>query len=124
MDIIGKVYNQETPIELMVDLHEYGGCHIDDSGRPGMTDNEILEFVPRINIPNDIDLSSGWWKSEKKETEEEFKLRIRRVSQKLRDIAGSSEEDYTVCIVSHSLFMNSFFTSLIASEFLVESKQL
>jgi broad specificity phosphatase PhoE len=123
MDIITKVYNPETPIELMVDLHEYGGCHIDDTGRPGMTDKHILELVPRVTIPSDVDLSNGWWKSDNKETEEEFKQRIRRVAQKLRDLAGSSDEDYTVCIVSHALFMNSFFTSLIASEFLVESKK-
>ena len=122
MDIISKVYNPETPVELLVDLHEFGGVHSDEIGKPGMTDKQIQELVPRVLLPSDIDLSEGWYKSPAKETHEEFRVRVRRVAQTLRDLAGTNEEEYTICIVSHALFMNSFFTTLLCSEFLVESK--
>jgi broad specificity phosphatase PhoE len=122
MDIISEVYNKELPIELFVDIHEFGGVYIGDQVHTGMTDIEIREFIPRINIPEDVDIKSGWWKLNKKETEEGFKERVKRAITKMKEIAVANQDDYTICIISHGLFLNALFTVLTQCELLVDSK--
>ena len=121
MDVLSNAYNKDSEIEVMVDIHEFGGAYIGDQGKPGLNSKEIAETVPRVLLP-DLDLTNGWWKLETKETEEGFRERVKRVSSKLKEIAANKDEDYTVCLVTHGLFLNAFFNLLLNCEFLVESK--
>lgn len=124
MNIIANVYNKETPKELFLEIHEFGGVYKGVDGMPGMNADEIKAKVPEIIIPNEDSLMFGWWKSDTKETEEAFKDRVKKAINKLKDLAKVSEEDYTVCIITHGLFMNAFFSSMLGCELLVDSKNL
>ena len=121
MNNIINNYNVNSVNELFIDIHEFGGFYINDKGLPGMTDKEILQINPNIIIPSDVDITDGWWKSENKETEINFKERVKRVITKLKDIAKNNEEDYTICLISHNLFINMLFTLLLCADPLVES---
>ena len=107
----------------MIDIHEFGGCYLGEEGKPGANDKEILEILPRVIIPSNTDISKGWWLSDKKETEEMFKDRIKRVLNKLKDIAHSNDEDYTICLVTHTNFLNGFFSVIFNCELLVDSNK-
>ena len=39
-----------------------------------MNDKEIKELCPDIKLPDNIDLSKGWYQKDHMETEEEFKI--------------------------------------------------
>jgi broad specificity phosphatase PhoE len=120
-DIIQNIYDNQIPVELFVEVHEFGGIYLEEKGFPGMNIEELKNVMSNIIISQDLDLSKGWWASEYKETEEAFKERVKKVFAKLKTLAAANEEDYTICIVTHNLFLNAFFTILINAEFLVGS---
>lgn len=120
-DIIQNIYDEKIPVELFVECHEFGGIYLEEKGFPGMNGEEIKSLMKNITISQEYDLSKGWWLSENKETEEAFKERVKKVFAKLKTIAAANEEDYTICIITHNLFLNAFFTILINAEFLVGS---
>ena len=76
---------------------------------------------PTIELPDNFDLSKGWWKSDHKETEEELKDRIKRIMDRLKDIAITVDNDYTILLISHGVLLNYFFSTLTQSECLVDS---
>jgi hypothetical protein len=127
MNIISSSFNNHTkrdpPVseEIIVDIHEYGGVYQKDKIYPGMNKTEITELFPNVIIPDSVDISKGWWKGDTKESEESFKDRVKRVLIKLKEMATSCEEDYTICIISHGLFLNAFFSLLTNVDYLVES---
>lgn len=109
-------------VEVFTDLHEFGGCHHKGLGKTGMNKDSIKELFKNFIIPDDADLTEGWWKSEAKETEEELKERVKRVIFKLKEIAGNIDnDDYTAAFISHGTFMNALFTVLLNGELLVDS---
>lgn len=109
--------------EVFPSVHEYGGVYIKDKTFPGMNDKQIKSLFPNVIIPDDIDLSQGWWKSERKETEEEFKVRVKSVFIKLKEMAVKVEDDYAVCLVSHGLFLNALFSLMANVDYLTESNR-
>jgi broad specificity phosphatase PhoE len=74
-----------------------------------------------IDLPPDVDLSKGWWKSETKETEEELKDRIKRIMDRLKEMAQKVDENYTILLISHGAFLNYFFSTLTQSECFLDS---
>ena len=113
LSYIANAYNKDTPKECMVDIYEYGGIFMGEKGYPGMTEKEMKELFPDIKLPEGVDLSKGWYTKDHKETEEEFKNRIKEVIKIFKDMAQKSEDDnYTVCFVSHNDFLNGLFSFL------------
>ena len=108
--------------ECWVDIHEFGGCYLGETGYPGLSDSQIKEKYPTVDLPKDVDLSKGWWKLDRKETEDELKDRVKRVVDRLKELAIGHDENHTVLLISHGAFLNYFFSTLTQSECLVDSK--
>lgn len=83
---------------------------------------QIKQKYSNIKLPEGVDLSIGWWKSENKETEDELKERVKRVLDRLKDLSMNLDENSTILLVSHGAFLNYFFSTLTQSECLVDSK--
>ena len=73
LNYISNVYDKSVPKECIPSLHEYKGIFLNDKVYPGMTEKEIKELCPDIKLPENMDLSKGWYDKDHKETEEEFK---------------------------------------------------
>lgn len=69
-----------------------------------------------------MDLSKGWWKSENKETEDELKERIKRIMDRLKEMAMKVDENHTILLISHGAFLNYFFSTITQSECFLDSK--
>ena len=61
MTNIVKEYNEKTPKEAFLEIHEVGGIYLEEKGFPGLNLEEIKKNFPDILIPNDIDISKGWY---------------------------------------------------------------
>ena len=120
---ISNVYDKSVPKECIPSLHEYKGIFLNDKVYPGMTEKEIKELCPDIKLPENMDLSKGWYDKDHKETEEEFKKRLKEVINMFKEMAQNCEdENYTVCFISHNDFLNGFFSMLNNVSFVVNNQ--
>ena len=120
---ISNVYDKSVPKECIPSLHEYKGIYLNDKVYPGMTEKEIKELCPDIKLPENMDLSKGWYDKDHKETEEEFKKRLKEVINMFKEMAQNCEdENYTVCFISHNDFLNGFFSMLNNASFVVNNQ--
>ena len=123
LNYISNVYDKSVPKECIPSLHEYKGIFINDKVYPGMTEKEIKELCPDIKLPENMDLSKGWYDKDHKETEEEFKKRLKEVINMFKEMAQNCEdENYTVCFISHNDFLNGFFSMLNNASFVVNNQ--
>jgi broad specificity phosphatase PhoE len=123
LNYISNVYDKSVPKECIPSLHEYKGIYLNDKVYPGMTEKEIKELCPDIKLPENMDLSKGWYDKDHKETEEEFKKRIKEVINMFKEMAQNCEdENYTVCFISHNDFLNGFFSMLNNASFVVNNQ--
>ena len=123
LNYISNVYDKSVPKECIPSLHEYKGIFINDKVYPGMTEKEIKELCPDIKLPENMDLSKGWYDKDHKETEDEFKKRLKEVINMFKEMAQNCEdENYTVCFISHNDFLNGFFSMLNNVSFVVNNQ--
>ena len=123
LNYISNVYDKSVPKECIPSLHEYKGIYLNDKVYPGMTEKEIKELCPDIKLPENMDLSKGWYDKDHKETEEEFKKRLKEVINMFKEMAQNCEdENYTVCFISHNDFLNGFFSMLNNASFVVNNQ--
>jgi broad specificity phosphatase PhoE len=123
LNYISNVYDKSVPKECIPSLHEYKGIYLNDKVYPGMTEKEIKELCPDIKLPENMDLSKGWYDKDHKETEEEFKKRLKEVINMFKEMAQNCEEEnYTVCFISHNDFLNGFFSMLNNASFVVNNQ--
>ena len=123
LNYISNVYDKSVPKECIPSLHEYKGIYLNDKVYPGMTEKEIKELCPDIKLPENMDLSKGWYDKDHKETEEEFKKRLKEVINMFKEMAQNCEdENYTVCFISHNYFLNGFFSMLNNARFVVNNQ--
>ena len=120
---IANVYNKETPRECIPSLHEYGGIFMGDKGFPGMTEKEMKEQFPEVKLPEGVDLNKGWYDKDHKETEEEFRNRLKEVIKMFKEMAQNCEEEnYTICFISHNDFLDGLFSLMNNSNFVVNNQ--
>ena len=123
LNYISNVYDKSVPKECIPSLHEYKGIYLNDKVYPGMTEKEIKELCPDIKLPENMDLSKGWYDKDHKETEEEFRKRLKEVINMFKEMAQNCEdENYTVCFISHNDFLNGFFSMLNNANFVVNNQ--
>ena len=123
LNYISNVYDKSVQKECIPSLHEYKGIYLNDKVYPGMTEKEIKELCPDIKLPENMDLSKGWYDKDHKETEEEFKKRLKEVINMFKEMAQNCEdENYTVCFISHNDFLNGFFSMLNNASFVVNNQ--
>ena len=123
LNYISNVYDKSVPKECIPSLHEYKGIFLNDKVYPGMTEKEIKELCPDIKLPENMDLSKGWYDKDHKETEDEFKKRLKEVINMFKEMAQNCEdENYTVCFISHNDFLNGFFSMLNNASFVVNNQ--
>ena len=123
LNYISDAYDKTIPKEVAPSLHEYGGIYLGTKGYPGMTDKEIKELSPEIKLPEKIDLSKGWYDKDHRETEEEFRKRVKEVINMFKEMAQNCEdENYTVCFIGHNDFLDGFFSMLNNSNFVVNTQ--
>ena len=108
----------------MVDLHEFGGCYKEDKGFPGMSIKEMQALLPSLVFPEEINVTEGWYKGEMKENKESLKERVRRVYDAVKQLAAENEEDYSVVLITHEIFMNSFFSFVLQNEYPTDSDEI
>ena len=119
MTNIVKEYNEKIPKEAFLEIHEVGGIYLEKKGFPGLNLEEIKKNFPDIIIPNDIDISKGWYLCEHKETFEEAKNRTKNVINKLKEMAVNCEDDnYTICLITHEDFSNGFYSLLNGTDYM------
>ena len=123
LNYISDIYDKSIPKEIIPSLHEYKGIYLGDKTYPGMTDKEIKELSPEIKLPENMDLSKGWYKKDHKETEEEFRKRLKEVINMFKEMAQNCEEEnYTVCFIGHNDFLDGFFSLLNNASFVVNNQ--
>ena len=123
LNYISNAYDKSIPKECNLLLYEYKGIYLEDKAYPGMTDKEIKDLCPDIKLPENHDLSKGWYEKDHRETEEEFRKRLKDVINMFKEMAQKCEDDnYTVCIISHNDFLNGFFSLLNNSNFVVNNQ--
>ena len=123
MNYISNIYDKSIPKECIPSLHEYGGIYLGDKIYPGLTEKEIKELCPDIKLPEKIDLSKGWYNKDHRETEEEFRKRVKEVINMFKEMAQNcKEENYTVCFIGHNDFLDGFFSMLNNSNFVVNNQ--
>ena len=79
---------------------------------------EIKSKFPDLIIPNNYNLSKGWYLSDHRETLEEAKIRTKNVINILKDMALKNNDDYTICLVTHEDFSNGFYSLLNGIDYL------
>jgi hypothetical protein len=112
---------EEIQIELFPEIHEYGGMCRDGEVEKGLNNENIKNIIPNIIFPEGIDISQGWWKSDILESEEHFKERTKFAMLKLKELASKNEENYTICLISHSKIMSSILSFITNAEVLIYS---
>ena len=123
LNYIANIYNKDIPRECIPILYEYGGIFLGNKGYPGMNEKEMKEQFPKVKLPEGVDLSKGWYDKDHKETEEEFRNRIKEVIKMFKDMAQNCEKDnYTVCFISHNDFLNGLFSLLNGANFVVNNQ--
>ncbi len=123
LNYISNIYDSKIPKECVPSLHEYKGIYLNGKAYPGMNDKEIKELCPEIKLPENIDLSKGWYQKDHMETEEEFKIRLKEVINMFKAMAQNDEnENYTICFISHNDFLNGFFSMLNNSSFVINNQ--
>ena len=123
LNYIADVYNKDIPRECIPSIYEYGGIFMGEKGYPGMTEKEMKELFPQVKLPEGVDLSKGWYDKDHKETEEEFRNRLKEVIKMFKDMAQNCEdENYTVCFISHNDFLNGLLSFLNNANFVVNNQ--
>jgi len=123
MTYISNIYdpNKKIPRECFYEIFEMGGIYLNEKGYPGMNKEKILNLFPDLIIKDEYDIKDGWYKSDKKESNEEFKQRVKKVINLLKEMAIKENEDYTICCITHALFLNTFFSLLNGIDFYNEN---
>lgn len=135
MSYIANEYNPDLPQEYFPEIYELGGIYLDKKGMAGLNKAEILKQFPKVIIPDSIDISEGWYNKDHKETNEEFKARVKKAIHILKDMASKIEvkeetnddnnniyhHQYTICLISHNAFLNAFYSLLCSSEYLIDN---
>ena len=123
LNYISNAYDKSIPKECVPSLHEYKGIYLGNKVFPGITDKEIKEICPDIKLPENMDLSKGWYGKDHKETEEEFRKRLKEVINMFKEMAQNCEEEnYTVCFIGHNDFLNGFFSLLNNAAFVANNQ--
>ena len=121
MNYIADGYGKEIPREYFPYIFERGGIFLGDKGFPGLNKKQVNELFPKVVIPEDVDISKGWYTNEKKETVEECKERVKLCINKLKEMAQTVNDDYTICMITHENFLNAFYSLLGSCDYLGES---
>ena len=108
-----------TP-ELVVDLHEQGGCQAGPSpevyqGCPGMTRDEIVSEFGDWTLPDSID-QDGWWKGRRWERPDEAEERARLVAGELVEQFG--DVSTRVAVITHGMFKPILISALLGRPFI------
>ncbi len=99
--------------EVWLDIHEVGGIYefnadfTEKIGLPGLNRKQIHYNFPDYLLPESID-DEGWW-NRSAETLQEVSLRVEKVLNIIKDRA---EENVRLGLVTHGVFISSFFSSL------------
>ena len=122
MSYIADAYDENIPREYFPEIHERGGIYLENKGYPGLNETQVKEMFPKVIIPDDVDITHGWYKKEFRETPEECKERAKLAIKKLKEMAMNCEQDnYTICLISHENFLNAFYSLLNGHEYLSEN---
>lgn len=108
-----------TP-ELVVDLHEQGGCQAGPSpevyqGCPGMTRDEIVSEFGDWTLPGSID-QDGWWKCRRWERPDEAEERARLVAGEMVEQFG--DVSTRVAVITHGMFKPILISALLGRPFI------
>ena len=108
-----------TP-ELVVDLHEQGGCQAGPSpevyqGCPGMTRDEIVSGFGDWTLPGSID-QDGWWKCRRWERPDEAEERARLVAGEMVEQFG--DVSTRVAVITHGMFKPILISALLGRPFI------
>jgi len=110
----------EVRVNVMVDLHEHGGC-FDGArggevvGERGMTKREIEEEFPGFDVP--ATMERGWWSEERGcESVSDAQRRVEGVADWLwtraRAMASGEEDERELCVVAHGMFIDILLKTL------------
>eukprot|EP00826_Nyctotherus_ovalis_P024006 TRINITY_DN1850_c0_g1_i4.p1 TRINITY_DN1850_c0_g1~~TRINITY_DN1850_c0_g1_i4.p1 ORF type:complete len:223 (+),score=55.80 TRINITY_DN1850_c0_g1_i4:60-728(+) len=97
-------------VEILVPIHEYGGCNMKGKGYPGKSRAFIEEYFPGCRIPEEV-TEEGWWKNPTKETNAEAIARTKGFLVYLKQMA---KENSNKCFafLTHGGFMSILFQLL------------
>lgn len=121
MNYIAEEYNPEIPMEYFPYIFERGGIYLGEKGYPGLNQEKVNEMFPKVIIPEDVDITNGWYQCQHKETLEECKERTKKCIAKLKEMAEKHDDDYTICLISHENFLNGFYSFLSSFDFTADS---
>ncbi|CAD8083551.1 unnamed protein product [Paramecium sonneborni] len=96
--LINECY--KVPVKIQQNLHEKGGNQLLNQGFPGLTRKEFQIKYPEVII-DEIITDAGWYFKDKRETDEECKLRAEKVIQDLQN-----EPQKSILIIGHGNFMD------------------
>jgi broad specificity phosphatase PhoE len=98
------------------DIYEVSGCYEGKVGLPGLKPGDIkskygydTSLMKRNSNGEDV----GWYELESKETYPQAIERIKRVEERIRNMASSCESDKTICLVVHGDFIDILLNHLL-----------
>ena len=103
------------PLEVWVDIHEWGGIFLDDAdtggvrGCPGKTRDDILREFPGSILPDTI-TDEGWWKGGREDTPTSQGRAI-KAADCLRTWAST---DDSIGVVTHAVFLDFLLKALLS----------
>lgn len=130
MSYIANEYDSDLPQEYFPEIFERGGIFLNNKGLPGLNKAEMQKQFPKIVIPDSIDITEGWYNKDHKESNEEFKERVKKAITIIKEMTSKvevkdeKEKLHTICIVTHNTFLNGFYSLLCSSDYLIDNHSL
>lgn len=107
---IAETYDKNVPQEYFPGINELSAIHENGKNLPGLTLEDVKKDYPHLTIPESIDIAKGWnynGGSAQMLPRSEGYERAKEVVRKFKEMAAANAvEGYTVCLVSHQLFLN------------------
>ncbi|MDB4793973.1 histidine phosphatase family protein [Pirellulaceae bacterium] len=110
--------------ELLVDLHENGGCYEgwkpdNFEGRNGFHDEEIRREIGKINIVTPVG-PLGWWKSQPRESVPQSTTRAIKLENYLK--TRLVEKNKSIVCISHADFISSLLKQMFGQKIQEQSE--